>query len=265
MKKAATLLIILVSVKAHALTFMGPPTSDMGRGQFGLGFDYAHTDADLDTYFARLVFGVADRAEVAGRLGFSDIDNGDQDIAWGMASKITIAPSEAVDWGFLFQMTVFSWQEVWAFSMPGGYGYMVADIDVYEFRGALGPSVKMGDLSLYGGPMVIYIAGDVEDDSEFGGYAGLSWQIDGNTSLAAEYQITEDVETVGVGLLYKFGPSSRARNRARRSRGTGVWSPVRRRRPAPPKKPVVRDELLTDESGQPVTDKDGNFIFVPVE
>jgi hypothetical protein len=238
----------------------------MAQGQFGIGLDYSHTDADLDTYFARLIYGVSDRAEVAGRVGFSDWDDGDQDVAWGMASKITFAPSESIDWGFLFQMTVFSWEQVFVWSTPTGYGYMVDDVYVYEFRGALGPNAKMGDLSIYGGPMLIFVTGDVEDDTEFGGYAGVSWQIDGsNTSLAAEYQITEDVETFGIGLIHRFGPSIKSPAKARRSTGTGTWRPARLRRPAPAKKQAPREKLLTDESGQPVTDKDGNFIFVPVE
>jgi len=256
--------VLLYSGPVLALTFMGPPTSDFIPGQFGLGFEYSNTteNADLDTYLARLVFGVADGVEMSFRAGAYEVYGTDDDFVWGLGPRATFARSETVDWGVLFDFTVFHWDRVIIFPTYYGSAVAVGDADIYIYRLALGPEIKTGALSFYGGPVLLHATGDVDDETELGGYAGLSWHIDSSTSLTAEYQIYDDFKLFAVGLMHRFGET---RPTSRPSEDTPWPRDVQRkaRQRATPIGPKMK--LLTDDAGEPVKDDKGNFIFVPVE
>ncbi|MEA3225338.1 MAG: hypothetical protein U9Q07_05250, partial [Planctomycetota bacterium] len=98
--------VVLCTSPAWALRFMGSPTTS-GKSGLGLGFDWSHTQFDIksddvdgtaqltnDIYFARLLWGVADWAEVSGMIAISDIeDNGEpsfhsgKDVNWKVAPR----------------------------------------------------------------------------------------------------------------------------------------------------------------------------------
>ncbi|MHC4169517.1 MAG: hypothetical protein ACYSWQ_21430 [Planctomycetota bacterium] len=219
-KVAAVVIVVLTANSTWALTFMGPPTTDIKQGQFGIGFDYTLSESDIDisgvsgvledvevdTYLARIIFGLADGAEISARVGMDEIEDLDSEFAWGVGAKATLGRSEDWDWGIVCQLT-------------GLYGDdSGADVELYEYQVAIGPTVKLGQLSVYGGPFLHFLVGDaditmgtsrisadLEEESVFGGYGGLSLQIDSRTSVAVEYQITGDADALGVGVLHLFG------------------------------------------------------------
>jgi len=75
---------------------------------------------------------------------------------------------------------------------------------------AVGPTWKLNDtLSIYGGPFVHLIDGDVEnadleEDSAFGGYVGAEAALADNTSLFGEIQLTGSGWAIGAGIGWKF-------------------------------------------------------------
>lgn len=219
MKKVAAIAIVVLTANCTwALTFMGPPTTDVKQGQFGIGFDYAQSEEDIDiealgpeevevdTYLARIIFGLADGAEISARVGIGEIEDLDSEFAWGVGAKATLGRSEDWDWGIVCQLTALSGDETGT------------DIDVYEYQVAIGPTFKLDQLSVYGGPFLHFLTGDadltigssrfsldLEQESVFGGYAGLSLQIDSRTSVAVEYQIMGDADALGAGVVHMFG------------------------------------------------------------
>jgi hypothetical protein len=279
MKKVVVItIVVLFASQAWALTFMGPPTSDIQQGQFGFGFDYAQSEADIeiegvsgiltdvevDTYFARLIFAIADGAELSARLGIDEIEDLGNEFAWGVGVKATLVESASLNWGALFQLTGLYGDET---DTVGGFA-ITGDFDVYEYQVAVGPTLKVDQLSVYGGPFFHFITGDVdirilgttlsydlEQESEFGGYGGLSWQMDDNTSLAVEYQATGDADAIGISLVHRFGKPAEPKKR------------TVTQRPTPKPKPAV------DASGRKIIgwrvdtsrkDAEGNFIRTPV-
>jgi hypothetical protein len=231
--------ILLVAVILTALTLtgstlalapMGPPTAGLKTGQFRVGVEYSYSDEDMqvegDTIdnvtsnmiFGNLGYGIMDEWEVFVRLGAADasaddvegtgIDiSGDLQFAWGFGTKVTFLKQENINWGALFQMT-------WVKSEDTVEG---ADVkfDFYDMQIALGPTWKINDtFSIYGGPFVHFIDGDVdiegydtgdlEEDEAFGGYVGGEWNFCQNTSLFGELQFTGAGWAFGTGINWKF-------------------------------------------------------------
>jgi len=98
---------------------------------------------------------------------------------------------------------------------------------------------------------------DIEQESEFGGYAGLSWRINDNLAISGEYQATSDDEAIGISLTCLLGP----RPRPQRTRAAQITPPP----PAPRAKPSTQPRLLKDRDGELVTDTQGGFVFVEEE
>ncbi len=227
---------------------------------------------ESDAYFARLLFGVTDWAQISGGVGISDIEKyvdgyrSGNDFAWGVGSKLRFWESGPLELGAAVQLT----------SLRGGGGTSsgYAKLDAYVIELAVGPSYETHGICVYGGPFVHFIVGDLErrspsyntidvdeEESEFGGYVGMSAEIVKNTSVSLEYHVTNDSYAIGVGIVHIFGAPSRPTTKTRVNSGR-PW-------PKFPKKvvtePIQKEKLKTDADGKPVKDKDGNFIFVPVE
>jgi hypothetical protein len=285
--------VVLCAQPVWALRFMGPPTTDIRGGQFGLGLDWSHSqfdirsnDLDLDTaanveanvYFTRLLFGIADGAEISGLVGLSDIEESEEDglrstndVTWGAGLKLNFIESGSFGLGAAFQFTSLEGDDETA------VGPFIAegDLDAYLLELAVGASYKLHHVSLYGGPFVHFITGDFEgrvaglrevidveqEESKLGGYVGVSAELAADTSVSLEYQFTDDSYGIGVGIVHRFGNANRPSARAA-SQETPSWPtsviPIR------PKEDTVRERLKVDASGEPVKDKDGNFIFEPV-
>ena len=218
---AVVLMVVALAGSAVlALAPMGPPTAGLKTGQFRVGVEYSYSDVDMELdgeeldgvssnmIFGNLGYGIMDDWEVFVRLGVANVDiddedfSGDYGFAWGLGTKVTFLKQENLNWGALFQMT-------WTNSEDED-----VKIDAYDMQIAVGPTWKLSDtLSIYGGPFVHLINGDVdvpgdtydlEEDSAFGGYVGAEAALADNTSLFGEVQFTGAGWAIGTGVVWKF-------------------------------------------------------------
>jgi hypothetical protein len=266
-----------------ALTYMGPPTSNVKEGDFILGFDYSDSESDIEwsgygdrgtikdvegnLYLGKVGLGIADGFEFFGRFGTSEIEDAGNEFAWGLGTKATFGKKDNISWGALFQ-----YMSLYAEDTQNIGGYLLdGDLDVQEFQFAIGPTYQINELSIYGGPFLHFIEGDVdlnivgstylydiEQESEFGGYAGIGWQISENSSLHVEYQFTDDAQAIGISLYNRFGNQTKSGKPV-------IWQ-----------KPKIHTDAFgqaidgtaykvkRDESGEIMKDEKGHFVFEPV-
>jgi hypothetical protein len=233
-KKLLLVVVILTALaltgSALALAPMGPPTAGLKTGQFRVGVEYAYSNEDMkvedekidnvasNMIFGNLGYGIMDEWEAFGRVGVADTKaddmfgvsglnfDGDFKFAWGFGTKVTFLKQENLNWGALFQMTWLKSDDT-----ISGYDF---EVDFYEMQIAVGPTWKLNDtLSIYGGPFVHWIKGDVdvegesgdlEEDSAYGGYVGVDAALADNTSLFGEFQLTGSGWAIGTGINWKF-------------------------------------------------------------
>ena len=227
MKRLVITIVVLFGSPVWALTYMGSPASDVKQGELFLGFDYSsgkvdyefrgdtlngilrHVDSDL--YLGRAGIGLIDGLEVFGRFGVSEIEELGNESAWGFGTRTTFVKKGNVSWGALFQLTSLSAEET---GRIGDYE-LNGDFDVYEYQLAIGPTFDNNGSSIYFGPFFHFIDGDadltsfgsvdIEEESEFGVYIGILWELADNTTLNIEFQVTDDAKMGGIGLVHKFG------------------------------------------------------------
>ena len=227
MRRFVITIVVLFSGPAWALTYMGSPASNVEQGELFLGFDYSNfevdfefrnggirgvlTDVDGEIYLGRAGLGLSDGFEVFGRFGMGEIEELGNEFMWGLGTRVTFIEKDDISWGALFQLTALNADET------GGLGgYMLAgDFDVYEYQLAIGPTF---DNTVYFGPFAHFVDGDadlagfgsvdIEQESEFGFYIGIMWELGNNTELNIEFQGTDDAKLVAIGLVHKFGGPS---------------------------------------------------------
>ena len=230
MRRAIIIVAVLFGSPVWALTYMGAPSSDVKQGQLFLGFDYSNSELDFefrgdtskgvldnvdsDLYLGRAGIGLIDGLEVFGRFGVGEIEDLGNEFAWGFGTRATFAKKDNVSWGVLFQLTSLSVEES---GRIGDYE-LAGDFDVYEYQFAIGPTFGDDETSVYLGPFFHFVDGDadlltqgsvdVEQETEFGLYIGVSWEVADNTNLNLELQGTDDDKLVGIGLVHKLGGSS---------------------------------------------------------
>lgn len=228
----------LLSSSALALTPLGPPKAGLKREQHSLGFVFASSEMDLKvsglgvsetmpdtestTYLARLGYGLSDGCELYTLLGFSDLSsegfNGDSQFAWGIGTKFTFAQNDSVTWGGLFQLCSISSEGSFITDVPG-YGVLDFDVEaqLFDIQIAVGPTYTQEAFSIYGGPFLHFVDGDmdlsalgvtgtfdIEQKSEFGGYVGAQFDLAESSSLFIEYQMTGDASAIAGGLVWRF-------------------------------------------------------------
>ena len=227
MRRVIITIAVLFGSPAWALTFMGPPASDVKQGELFLGFDYSNSEVDFefrgntqngvlanvdrDLYLGRAGIGLIDGLEVFGRFGVGEIEDLGNESVWGFGSRVTFIEKDDISWGALFQLMSLSADET---GNLGG-GTLDGDFDVYEYQFAIGPTF---DNTVYFGPFVHFIEGDadlagagsvdIEQESEFGLYIGVMWELGNETSLNIEFQGTDDAKMGGISLIHKFGGPS---------------------------------------------------------
>jgi hypothetical protein len=145
--------------------------------------------------------------------GFS----GDYGLNWGFGTRATFCQEDNLIWGGLFQMT---------WSNPGESSVKLrgdptfsgdVELDFWEIQVVAGPTLQLDGLSIYGGPFLHFVKGDwdlkgvnvrssadIREESIFGAYCGLQWDIDEETCWYMEYQFTNDAWGVGTGIVWKF-------------------------------------------------------------
>jgi len=194
----------------------------MGRAGYGINNDW---DA-----FVRL--GVADAQSDIERIfpnaapdEYEGFDGG-FGLAWGFGTRATFWQDDEVCWGGLFQIT---WLEPGDSSI-GLSGDPVftgdAEIDIWEVQIAVGPTFRVDEgFRVYCGPFMHFVNGDldlsgstvdmgdvlrveatcdIEEKSQFGGYAGAHMDVDENTSCCIELQFTSDAWGVAIGAARRF-------------------------------------------------------------
>ena len=231
MRRVIITIAVLFGSPVWALTYMGPPASDVKQGELLLGFDYSNgeldfefrddgvrgilDDVDSDLYLAKVGLGLSDGFEVFGRVGVGEIEELGNEFAWGLGTRATFIEKDDISWGALFQFTSLHAEET---GYLGRY-LLNGDFDVYEYQLAIGPTFNHNGSSVYFGPFFHFIDGDadfvnvgsvdIEQESEFGVYVGVLWKLADNSSLNLEFQGTDDAEVVGISLVHKFGGPSK--------------------------------------------------------
>lgn len=205
-------------------------TSNMVLGQVGYG-----VSESLDVF---LCVGLSDAqddmkevlASGASAGEYSGLDGG-FGFAWGLGARATFWQDGDVTWGGMAQV-------IWENPRDGDISFSSGDpffadpltgdaeLDLREIQVAVGPTVQLEGLSIYGGPFLHFVKGDVEisvsgidafdalnnvelsedirEESELGVYAGLQGEADAETSWYAEYRITGDAWGVGIGAVRRF-------------------------------------------------------------
>jgi len=240
MKKLVLLLMILSANPLWALSFIGPTSSVIKQGQASLTAEFINCETDIriegygisgtlkdietDLYLGRFGYSLFDGGEIFFRFGACEIENLGNEFAWGLGTRTSSKISDDLFLGGTFQFINIKADESANF---GGY-LLTGEYDAYEFQVAFGPTLKKDKISIYGGPLLHFITGDaklnsfliydLEQESELGGYAGLSMEFDKNSSINFEYQFTNDAKAVGVGMIFKFGSTSPDISKSKRTK-----------------------------------------------
>ena len=233
--------VLLLSSQAVGFAPIGPASSNLEKGQFALGFDYAHSEFDLEgkggsslllpefglqwnmrseleeiemnVCLGRISYGIAEGSELFARLGIAK-----SVFAWGLGAKMMLAKSPKLDWGVGVQANWLRFEETE--SLPGET-FMDDDIivvfdpfnaksefDVTSIQIFAGPVFKFDKLRFYGGPFLSWLKVDVDCKATrnvTGIVPGVMWA-DVPVSLAYSYDSENDFEFGGyigmsVGLL----------------------------------------------------------------
>jgi len=199
-------------------------TSNMFLGSLGYGI------CDTWDVFVHLGAGDAkdDIAEIlgCGRPGWRYQGfNGGYGLVWGLGTRATFGQEGNLTWGGLFQMT---------WSNPGDSSVKLrgdpefsgdVELDFWEIQIAAGPTLQFDGFSIYGGPFLHFVKGDMDlkgstveesvtllvessadirEESIFGGYGGVQWDIAEKVCWYTEYQFTGDAWGFGTGIVWKF-------------------------------------------------------------
>lgn len=206
-------------------------------------------DLTSNMVLGRLSYGAFDNVDVFACLGLSDAQDdmteelatgGDGNqyngldcshgFAWGFGARATFWQESDITWGGLVQLL---WEnpsdgDISLIPTDGDPSRMTGDaeLDLLEIQVAVGPTVQVNGLSVYGGPFLHFVSGDldvsvtgidsfaavnrvelsqdIDQESEFGFFAGALGAADQDTSWYVEFQITGDAWGVGVGGVRKF-------------------------------------------------------------
>ena len=237
-KLVMAMMVLGAAGQAFALAPLGPPMATLDRGKMSLGFDFADSemnikwtgfgvsetleDVDTQVYMANLGLGLDDNWEIFVRLGTADHEmggyQGSSGFAYGFGTKVTLSDSDPLSWCALFQMTWSESSDTLSMDIPP-YGTIDADfdIDIIEIKIAIGPTYRKDNFSLYGGPFLHLIDGDIDisalgdtgsfdlkQKSEFGGYVGAQFDLAESSSLFIEYQMTGDASAIAGGIVWRF-------------------------------------------------------------
>jgi len=206
-------------------------------------------DLTSNMLLGRLSYGAYDTVDVFVCLGLSDAQDdmteelatgGDGNkyteldcshgFAYGLGARATFWQEGDIVWGGLIQIL---WEnpgdgDVDLTPTDGDPSKLSGDveIDLQEIQVAVGPTVQMQGFSVYGGPFLHFVTGDIDidatgtdsfsavnrvdlsqdirEESEFGFFAGGQGEVDQDTSWFVEFQITGDAWGIGIGGLRKF-------------------------------------------------------------
>ncbi len=236
----------------------GKSREDAGVGSWELipwqGSKHDIKDLTSNLVLGQIGYGVSESLDVFLCLGVSDAQDDMKEIlmsgglpggeyrgldcgfgfAWGLGARATFWQDGDVTWGGLLQV-------IWENPRDGDVSYNPdlveapdypsrmtgdAELELREIQVAVGPTVQLEGFSVYGGPFLHFVDGDVdlsvsgidsfgaldrvelsediEQESELGFYVGLEGEADAETSWYAEYRITGDAWGIGIGAVRRF-------------------------------------------------------------
>ncbi len=227
------------------LELFGKVRENLGAGWLPSDFTkYKIEDLTTNMFLGSLGYGICDNWDAFVRVGVANAKDeitetqacgtpgsqyygfsGDYKAAWGFGTRATFFQEGNLTWGGLFQMT---WLGIEGSSLklrgdPNFSGDV--ELDFWEIQVAAGPTLQLDGFSIYGGPFLHFVKGDMDlngstvdsgvtqlvssqadirEESRFGGFAGVQWDIDENTSWYAEGQFTGDALGFGAGIVWKF-------------------------------------------------------------
>jgi hypothetical protein len=229
---------------------VGPTTGSLKTGQWSLGADYSRSEIDFeiewssdyasgvpksfgkeirtDSYLAKYRYGFNEdweislflgACEIEGKIG-NDIYDSDREFNGGFGFKWTFLREEDLSWGLAYQMDWMMGEDSYIIDMSTyGFGTNKADVelDSFDIFLALGPTLKMDNLSMYAGAALYYYDADIKvkylnttvtkgnvDEVLLGGYGGATLNLDENIELYAEYMYSEDAWAMGGGFAWRF-------------------------------------------------------------
>ena len=150
------------------------------------------------------------------------------DFAWGAGARFTFLEQEGLTWGGTIHAT---WQnpqsstENWTDPSDATQRLNLnTELDYWEVVFAFGPTVEMGEVSFYGGPMAYILKGDLtmdgtwndtgttgpfkaeydfEENLAVGGFFGAQTNVADNLSWYIDGQITADTWGIGIGGVWR--------------------------------------------------------------
>ena len=204
----------------------------------GEAVSFTLKDFKVNKGYANLGYGIADNCEAFLRLGGADAEFGDSlwednekfdsdaDLAIGGGIKATFFEEYNLKLGGLFQA---NWAEFdGKLIAPHWAAPDLVGIDMTEVQIAVGATYICTDLlSIYGGPFLHFVQGDLEDiysevdvggvslltseymwdineESIFGGYMGVSLELVEECSFNIEIQHTGKAAAFGTSLIWRF-------------------------------------------------------------
>lgn len=239
---AAGLIVLSLSCAALALDPLGPPKALVGRNHWSLGAEFAFSDTDSELsnvvvngapvrdlpskgfkanrVYATPRYGVLDNVDVFGRIGGIGLVEspilraepfvGDVGPAWGFGAAVTVYDSDRLDWGVVAQWSRSKTEE----DQFGTTAHINRKLEVDSLQIATGPTYQVReDLNLYGGVFYHALDGefddpfvqfDMEEDSSFGGFAGLDWAVKEDVQWFLEAQTTGTAFVAATGLKWLF-------------------------------------------------------------
>lgn len=199
-------------------------TSNMFLGSLGYGIC-----ENLDTFV--YVGAAGNKDEITETLASGSSGNqyygfsSDYKIAWGFGTRTTFCQNDNLTWGGLFQM-VWSGIDSSGLKLRGDPVFSGdLKLDFWEIQIAAGPTLQLDGFSIYGGPFLHFVKGDMDlegttvslgvtqrvistadirEESNFGAYVGAQWDISEDTFWYTEYQFTGDAWGAGIGIVWKF-------------------------------------------------------------
>jgi len=188
-------------------------------------------DNNIQRYYAAGGYGLTDAWEAYVQLGIADVKaqskeegevseghNFDNDFAWGWGTRYTFYEQDNIRWGATLQM---NWLDT-SVDHKSADEKMQIDYSTYDLLIAVGPTADMDGWSLYGGPFFYMLdgdldakitptvgdttksSGDLEEDSNFGGFVGAQISLKENCDLTTELSFTGDGWAIGAGVAWAF-------------------------------------------------------------
>jgi hypothetical protein len=215
---------------------IGSPTATLEQGQASVGMDLSHQTQDVQItgtgFFDGIVpevstnmvsaligYGVTERFEVYGRIGYTDIEDNQKERLTGIGARATIAENvlvDGLDIGMTGQLNLSQLQTQGKIKYPWFSIPIDMDINLMETIVAIGPNYKYGDFNIYGGPAIYRLDGDIETNSYFVedgsleettsiiGYVGGSWECWKNLTVTGECQYGSGFSNINLGAIWKF-------------------------------------------------------------